>query len=363
MDSNHLADAAVSHDVRALPTRIDDITPDWLTRALSVKHPGTVVRDVNVESTIWGTASKVFIDVDYERVPEGGPGRRLCLKGGFDDKLQGVQAIGYRLEAKFYEDIAPSLSGLPECWFAGVDESSGQGLVVIDDLRAAGATFGAPSDSPAIDDVASCLETMAGWHATTWDRGGVTANLSWLTVGSNLFRPVAQWFLSPDHWSAYIDSPQCSSFVGPLRDRQKILRAIERLWDEDDNDHLSLSHGDPHVGNTYVTADGRRHFLDWQTVSLAPWSDDVSYFLVGILDVERRRKHELELIRHYHNALTAGVSDAPSFDQAWHAYRKHQLHGLMFALCPPEMQSAEVCTQMGERYGAAALDHETLSLF
>ncbi|WP_448503821.1 oxidoreductase family protein [Mycolicibacterium thermoresistibile] len=111
-----------------------------------------------------------------------------------------------------------------------------------------------------------------------------------------------------------------------------------------------------------MTVDGRRRFLDWQTVCLAPWADDVAYFLVGILDVERRRSHEVELLRHYLEVLSAGVPHVPTFEDAWRAYREHHLHGLMFALCPADMQPPDVCTPMGQRYGAAALDPGTLAL-
>ncbi|KLL12805.1 hypothetical protein BL254_07755 [Protofrankia sp. BMG5.30] len=54
---------------------------------------------------------------------------------------------------------------------------------------------------------------------------------------------------------------------------------------------------------------------------------------------------------------------APAFDEAWLAYRRHQLHGLMFAFCPPDMQPENVCAQMGVRYGTAAADLETLGVF
>ncbi|WP_397517984.1 hypothetical protein [Rhodococcus oxybenzonivorans] len=104
-------------------------------------------------------------------------------------------------------------------------------------------------------------------------------------------------------------------------------------------------------------------FLDWQTTSLAPWTDDVAYFIGGVLEVDDRRSHEVELLRHYLAALSASGASAPTFDEAWLAYRRHHLHGLMFALCPPEMQTAEVCALMGDRYGTAAIDHETLKAF
>lgn len=66
-----------------LPTSLEGLTPAWLTAALSERHPGTVVEDLRVESVIWGTATKVFLDVQYRHRPAGGPPRALCVKGGF----------------------------------------------------------------------------------------------------------------------------------------------------------------------------------------------------------------------------------------------------------------------------------------
>jgi hypothetical protein len=345
--------------VSTLPTQLDQITPAWLTAAIAQQHPGSVVDHVEIESVTWGTATKVFLRVSYANAAAEGPGPALCLKGGFDEKLDGVHNIGYRAEARFYRDIAPVVGEVPQCWFAAEDPVTGQGLVLIDDLRPSGAVFGKPEDQVGVDDVANCLELLARWHGMTWKRSSV-GSLPWLTVGSELFRPVAEAFLSPAHWAAFIDLPQTAAFNTSLRDRARLLRGLHALWQLDDSGPLALSHGDPHVGNSYVLPDGVRRFLDWQTVCLAPWSDDVAYFVTGILGVADRRRHEIDLLKHYLDAMSAFTDDAPQFDAAWLSYRQHHLHGLMFALCPPQMQSADVCAQMGQRYAAAALDHQTL---
>lgn len=345
-----------------LPTKIDEITPDWLTTALSIASPGTKVEDVVIDEVLWGTATKVFLTATYLARHDDGPPEKLCLKGGFNDDMRAVAGVGYRVEARFYADIAPSFpESVPRCWFTAADDAGNQGLVVTDDLREADAVFGSPAARPSVDEVAATLELIAGWHGRTWNRAGA-GSVDWLAVGSQLFRPVAESFLRPDHWVEYLTRPQTSSFDDVLRDRDGVDRAIHRLWDLDDREVLSVSHGDPHVGNTYSLGDGVMRFLDWQTTCLAPWSDDVAYFVTGVLDVEDRRTHETELLRHYLGVLAATGADAPGFDDAWLSYRRHHLHGLMFALCPPEMQSAEVCTLMGDRYGNAAIDHDTVAL-
>ncbi|WP_019875191.1 oxidoreductase family protein [Sporichthya polymorpha] len=346
----------------ALPTALDGITADWLTGALSVRTPGTVVRSVEVESVIWGTATKVFLRAGYETCPPDGPPPALCLKGGFDDTMRAVAGIGYQVEARFYRDIAGLLGdAVPRCWYAAEDPTGNQGLLIVDDLRDAGVVFGGPSVRFDVDQVAQGLATLASVHGRTWQRRGV-GSLDWLTVGSMLFRPVVESFLTPAHWDAYQELPQTGSFDDALRDRDRVDRAVHLLWAADDAAPLAVSHGDPHVGNTFVPADRVPRFLDWQTTCLAPWSDDVAYFLVGALEIEDRRKHEEDLLRHYLDALAAAGGEAPPYSEAWDAYRRHHLHGLMFALCPPEMQPAEVCRQMGDRYATAARDHGTLDL-
>jgi hypothetical protein len=344
------------------PTRLDDITADWLTDVLALWSPGTKVRSVTIDNPIWGTATKVFLQVEYEQRPQDGPPEMLCLKGGFDDEMRAVAGLGYRIEALFYRDIAPSFeASVPRCWYADEDSAGNQGLVIIDDLRAAGARFGSPMVRYSVDQVAAGLELLAGWHGSTWDRAGI-GGFDWLSVGSQLFRPVVNGFMTEQHWAEYLTRPQTASFIEELQDRDRVQRAIHRLWQLDDADVLSVSHGDPHPGNTYLLSDGVVRFLDWQTTCLAPWSDDVAYFLVGILDVEQRRANETDLLRHYLGALASTGAGAPSFDDAWLAYRRHHLHGLTFALCPPEMQPPEVCALMGDRYAAAAIDHDTLAV-
>ena len=110
-------------------------------------------------------------------------------EGRFDDDMRAVAGLGYRIEALFYRDIAPAFGdSVPRCWYAEEDVAGNQGLVIVDDLRTAGATFGSPLEPFSVDGVAGALETLAGWHGNSWGRRGAAA-LDWLSVGSQLFRP------------------------------------------------------------------------------------------------------------------------------------------------------------------------------
>lgn len=83
--------------------------------------------------------------------------------------------------------------------------------------------------------------------------------------------------------------------------------------------------------------------------------------MVGALSVEDRRASDADLLRHYLDVLEATAGTAPTFDEAWLAFCRHHLPGLLFALCPPEMQPPEICIAMRERYAAAAVEHESLA--
>jgi hypothetical protein len=223
----------------------------------------------------------------------------LCLKGGFDDAMRALGHRGYRAEARFYADIAPSLGDVvPRCWGTEVDDGEGQGgeqgLVVLDDLRGPGIEFGRPQDRYTSDQVAAALELLADMHGRSWDRTGPGAT-PWLVVGSPQYRTVVTGFLSEAHWAAALERPTTDCFTPAMRDRRRVERAMHRLWEIDDAEVQSLAHGDPHIGNTYL-ADGVIH-----------------------------------------------------------------LHGLLFAVCPPEKQGEDVCRLMGARYAAAVADHDTLA--
>lgn len=116
------------------------------------------------------------------------------------------------------------------------------------------------------------------------------------------------------------------------------------------------------MGNTYVAGDKKPRFFDWQIVNVGPWSIDLSYFMVGALSIADRQQHEMTLLRHYLDILSASGIGAPSFDEAVLAYRQHHVHGLMWATCLPEMQKPERIAAITERYATAATDHNTLEV-
>jgi hypothetical protein len=272
--------------------------------------------------------------------------------------------VGYRWEARFYKYLAPALTiPVPRCWFADLQDETNQGVVILDDLRQYGVAFGKGGMTYSVDEVAAGLELQATWHAATWDRTG-PATAPWLTTQSPFFRHAMEtMFLTPHNVERMLHTPQTASLGGGLRDQPRLWAGMQRLWTIQEQSILCLSHYDAHIGNTYrVPGELAPRFLDWQVFCLAPWADDVAYFMVGALDIADRREHEESLLRHYLEVLAGHGAAAPTFADAMLDVNRHHLHGVMWAFTPPQIQDPESCAAMAERHSQACIDHDTLKL-
>jgi aminoglycoside/choline kinase family phosphotransferase len=242
---------------------------------------------------------------------------------------------------------------------AGVDPDNGQGVVLLDDLVAGGCSFGEPVQPWSGDRVAAALAVQAGWHGQTW--GMAPGGRDWLTVGSSSVRAACAVLLSAEHWQQHFAAEGAPALTDSTQDRDRIRRAFGALWAADDARTPCVAHGDAHIGNAYVDAGGQPGFLDWQGVCLGPWSYDVAYFIGGALSVEDRRTHERALLRVYLDVLAASGGPRIDDEEAWLDYRRHTLHGFLWAVTPAVMQPLERVVAMAERHAIAIEDHDSLA--
>lgn len=327
----------------------EHFTPEWFSKAL-----GTSVVRAEVEHIIWGTATKVLMTLAFSE--ETDLPASVCVKGGFDERLSGYGVeTAYAIETHFFAEVAPTLkTDLPRCLYAE------DGVVVLENLKAAGATFGDPLEPWDADLVAAALEVQAAWHKETW--GAKTGPVASLTIGASAVRSATAVLLGSEHWAATFASGDAPKIPTEIDDRERLLRGFQKLWERDEAGLVVLAHGDAHIGNTYIDSSGRPGFLDWQGVCRAPAFYDVAYFIGGSLEPHERRKSEQDLVRHYLAALSAGTGPVISFDEAWQDYRRYTLHGFLWAVTPPAMQPVEKVRAMGERHALAIADHDSLGV-
>jgi hypothetical protein len=345
-----------------VPRAVNDITPGWLTHALSDYLDGGEVTAVHQTEIIWGTSTKVRIVADFDGDPvPGGPRRELCVKGEFD--AANVAAMGQSTthrEVVFYDEVAPQLEiPVMTVWYGAADPEAG-GVMVTNDLLAEGVTFGEPAVPISVDEVAAGLETLGRMHGASWGRE--YPDIPFLHHGSQEVELAFRHLFSPENWAAIAERESPPPLPSSLDDRDRIVKACAAMFDADRSAEHCLIHGDAHIGNTYTDPTGQLYFLDWPAAALDAWALDVSYFIAGSLSVKDRRSEETALLRSYLDVLVAsGGPDIP-FDEAWFDYRRHQIRGMIWVTLPPSMQPAERVNALTERYSAAVEDLDTLRL-
>jgi hypothetical protein len=267
---------------------------------------------------------------------------------------------------RFYRDVQPLVDmHSPTCYFAGTDAESHQSIVVMEDLRTRGVEFCHPLRPQTYEQVALRLEAIARYHAQTWNspQFGAGGRLDWVLGRHESWSVTYQdRYLAPDVWRHYMQLPRGAAVSRVLQDREWMARALQYLGRYHQQWPVCLSHGDTHLGNLYIEADGTPGFFDAQ-VAKGPWQLEVTYHLIGALDLHDRRRWEKELLRHYLKSLAAQGIAAPSFEAAWEAHRREIVYGLfIFLINETRFQTEAINTAYTARFGAAALDHGTVEL-
>lgn len=347
----------------SLPRDVEGLTAQWLNDALRQQSPGIKVKSMNIDHILWGTATKVLVDVQYEEGSNhGGIPNKLCIKGELDERsrqaLAGMTTTGTQIEAVFFNDLGPRLGiPLPRHWYGGSEP--GMGLLVLDNLTVQGYRFGAPTEAWSPDRVANALDILAILHGSTWDKK--FPELSWLTLGSTGVRQAAEMLMSDQHWQGHFVKPEVYKLPKALADNQRIIQGYRAIWRHDDANARCVIHGDAHLGNTCINPSEQPFFIDWAGPSYSHWGIDVPYFMVGALSLDDRRAVEKDLFEHYLGRLAAHGGPRLDRGEAWDDYRRHVVHGMMWATLPPQLQALENVFAMGERYAAAMMEHDTLN--
>jgi hypothetical protein len=292
------------------------------------------------------------------------------VKGGFGQHRE-LMADIYALEVRAYRDVLPRLDiEHPACWFAADDPENRQHLLVLEDLALRGVKICRVQQTLSFDETAGFLDTLAQVHAKWWGSDEFQPNgefgdlQRWETL-PDLPAGTYQWGqLQPQTWEALMALPRGCAVPRAFHDRQRMQRALLALQEFDKRGVSCLIHGDPHLGNLYITADGKPGVLDWQSYRSGPWHHDVAYFMVSSLDIVDRRRWERALLSLYLEKLRLhGVKDVPTFDEAWDAYRRQVIDGLYFWMVNPvAFQAEENNCAVAPRFAMAALDLESFEL-
>lgn len=332
----------------SIPASADQIDASWLETALARRHPGVRVASVEVRGRAEVTNAHARLTVDYHDsvgLPEELFVKMLPSAPGHREAIRQTN-MGLR-EALFYERLAPGLSlRVPRVHAIDLDEQSGEFILVMENLEAAGCTISSGPESVAIPAARRALEDLARMHVRFEDpsRRGAEAG----------------WVLPPDPPSDYA-IVRLRQSLAEHRDRLsdafaemsslyiEAQSALHALWHPGPQ---TIIHGDAHIGNLFDDA-GRTGFLDWGLIVASTPLRDLSYFLCMALGVEDRRQHERDLIDHYLEARLAARGEPISGEEAWKQHRLQAAY-LAPACCQIVMFPSDI-TPRRERFANAFL--------
>jgi Phosphotransferase enzyme family len=346
-------------DPTQIPRSWNDVTADWMTDAVSRRCPGARVSEAKLVMVDNGTNRRARFGLTY---CEGDGPRVVFLKAEGDDYREAHARNGNMFnEPDLFAAGVPLPVDHPLSYKVLIDRPGLDYVIVMEDVTARG---GAPRDATRPLDpgqVAAGLRGLARLHSRYWRFSAAThPELSWVQT----WEPTEGF---AEGLSARIPRglergeaclPGDVNHLGLEMIMSFWARGVKSFAQEP----VTLLHGDPHIGNTYVLPGDDVGFLDWQVVRRGNWSQDVGYFLVSALTVEDRRRSEAELIEVYRRALELPEDERPSAQEAWLRYRASPAYGLavwLATLGTDAAQRREVCLSLSERYAAAFVELET----
>lgn len=344
-----------------VPTRPEDVTPEWLTAFLTTRHPGVKVEGFDVLQRTQGAATRLRLRLRYADGARAGLPEVLFLKTSLTRAMFVADPHMYLTEVLFYDRIRPGLDlETPAVYACDIDEQTYRFALLIEDVSRRSASFPTALSGLRGDDLAPLMSTLAALHAANWGRRDLESRFGWLETSTR--GKSAQWWCNPEGRAVVAaelanDAYKADALALDRHPLDRTYRAFARLQEHSDIEPRTVVHGDVHIANCYRLPDGRFGVLDWQLMRVATWANDVSYAIVTALDVETRRAAERDLVRHYLDELAGYGIEPPVADEAWRQYRQQALWGMLtWTSTPTSMYSRELLDTLIRRAVAAVED-------
>lgn len=344
---------------------LDDLTTEWATAAIGTGD--ATATSVTLAGVVTGSNIKARLALEWTGSDAQKQPRAIVVKANFahrdggddiDRSWNDLHRLLNASEARFYREFSGLVSmRIPTSYLAVTDEQSGESILVLEDLAASGHTFARFDEPFSADLAARALEQLALLHSATWQNPLVLEAEPRDAMAES---GMMEAFLSLVNWEQQMSRARGDYVPESLRDRDLVARAVRAAWAVKRSEPVCLVHGDPHVGNYFLTADGEPGLLDWPLSTVGNWAWDVGYSLASAMTIEDRRTHERDLLVHYLSCLQRNGVTPPDFDAAWLSYRQFSIWGFLAFLTPASVQTEEYNAVVGERHAVAAVDLEAL---
>lgn len=364
----------VSTDHIPVPRSFNQVTPEWLTRVLSISTPGVEVLTATVDPTMGHKPNKARVHLTYnEAGQKAGLTPTLVVKGTFNGTTSRGRIIDFSNMAELvsYRDIVPKIDiNAPRLIYQNWEAEPSESVVLLfEDMAYRNPTY-FPDGFATLSygQAARFLQAMAKFQAQTWNSPAFEEGGEWrpgTPVGDNAARIHSDYFdILPrsEHWATSVISPRGAAMPRLLRDPDRMEAGWKRLVDVLDRHAKVIVHGDEHLGNLGMEPDGTPIFYDMLARGEA-WPLGLARFLVATLDILDRRAWEKPLLAGYLADLQRFGAPVPTFEEAWHAYRASTIGVLMIWLNNSSTWQPEATnTANAARAAAAVLDYDAFGL-
>jgi Ser/Thr protein kinase RdoA (MazF antagonist) len=340
------ADAVVGSRL-GLPRTVADIDAAVLSKVM-----GTTVRSVRVLGSDAGTSARARLVLTGKDVPES-VFVKIAAKTAATRLMGEIGRLG-ETEVRFYSQLAPQVTGVPDAYGAAFDTWTGRYLLVLEDLPPESCEFPDTLHPLSADQAGLVVELLADLHATFWDRlpSGGRGPLGWVYTMSGDVTSLLNRSLM--HTSIKRLAERTDIPVDNGRFIADNYRAVAALVDAPPH---TVMHGDAHPGNIYFCG-GKAGLLDWQFVRRGHPSRELAYTLITSLTPEDRRATQRDLLDGYARALAAAGGPDLDRDELWLRYRQGAQYAYVAPLITAGMGGMQVedIAMEGLRRGVAAID-------
>jgi Phosphotransferase enzyme family len=353
--------------VMSIPRYPADVTPEWLSAALSDRSTPVEVAEVDVVPIGTGQTGATYrVTARYATDPGGLPQTFAIKLPAQDDEVRDRVTIGYRSECAFYATVAERVAvPTPRCFYCEITEDGMEYALLLAD------------QAPAVqgDQIAGCGEeqarlavvALAGLHGPSW------CDPFWLDFAGLSFPRTDEASAKGLGDVAKMSADITLEKLGPrlsAEDRETFADTMGLVtpWLLTVQDRFALLHGDYRLDNLlFDPGQGWVSVVDWQTLGVGLPARDLAYFTATSLKAELRATVEERLVGDYHEALLDHGVTGYDRETCWRDYclgvpQALLISALGFAFASSTERGDDMMVAMLQRGSRAVRDLGTLDL-
>lgn len=307
-----------------IPTKIDDITPEWLATATGLPITGISATEIGAGLGVIGAVYRITCTGS-----DGCPSSLVVKLPGLDEAAVFTGSIlrMYIREVRFYDQMASKVPvRVPAALYTALDEETSAFVVVMEDMGALRVIDQVAGMS--ITDAERAVDKLAEWHATFWGEGerladeGVTVSLA------DPIYPAILPVVFAEGWEKVTKEIGVPANIERVGERWPNVFA--QLLVDLATPPTTMTHGDYRADNILFTADDEVALLDFQLSGTASGAYDLAYFVTQSLEPDVASANEQALFDRYVAGLRAGGVPESDLGRLWDDYRKAALFCLVY---------------------------------